>query len=248
MIVAGAGFAGLSVARALTKLGVDVEVVAPDGGASAKGAGIVTPQFTSLEPVARRSMRILASLMPVHRCGMAQISLSKGSGLRGSLPDAPFTRRFRDRIVAASFAPDAFWVEDPLRHLSRGLTIRRGRVDRADVYATGIALPGVRVVRTRAARYRLDGVPFMLHVVDWGLYLRPGVVAGDGTADQLEYIFGRRPRLLESWWGRVAMAPRPILRRAGRAWLFGGLGGDGLSLAPALGERLASLIAARRVL
>jgi glycine/D-amino acid oxidase-like deaminating enzyme len=39
--------------------------------------------------------------------------------------------------------------------------------------------------------------------------------------------------------GRIAMARRPFVRRRGNAWFVGGFGGDGLALAPAIGERIA---------
>jgi glycine/D-amino acid oxidase-like deaminating enzyme len=65
------------------------------------------------------------------------------------------------------------------------------------------------------------------------------------TQAQLSSMLGRPARCAAAPGGLVAMTPdrRPVLRRLrlhdGEAWLFGGFGGDGLSLAPAYGEMLA---------
>ncbi len=250
VVIVGAGIAGLSVARALLARGVRPTVIAPDHGATALGAGIVSAQFwdRALLPLARRSQAIIRSLVPVHRAGMAQIALSErtarlverldGTGLPRSLRFRP---GFARRIVLARWSRDEFWVDSRrlIAAFSRGLTIERRRVRRVDadrvVWATA---PGRRV---RAVLARADvRVPTMFHVLDSGLYMR-GALAGDGSIANvrraLAEALGARCSFLRA--GTVAMSRRPIVRRRGRVWIVGGFGGDGLALAPAIGERVA---------
>jgi len=52
VVVVGAGIAGLSVARALQARGVDVTVLAPDHGMTARGAGIVAVRVVDPEVAA----------------------------------------------------------------------------------------------------------------------------------------------------------------------------------------------------
>jgi glycine/D-amino acid oxidase-like deaminating enzyme len=68
-----------------------------------------------------------------------------------------------------------------------------------------------------------------------------------GTREQIAEIFGRRPEMGKGWAGLVAMTKsgRPLVRpldKSRRVWLFTGFGGNGLALAPALGEQLATQI------
>jgi glycine/D-amino acid oxidase-like deaminating enzyme len=143
VVVVGAGVAGLSVARALLARGARPFVVGLDGGATAAGAGIVSDQFWDpvLRPLARRGARILESLVPVERAGMALIATSDRTaerlaplrGLRGALPArlrAPFRPEFLRRVVRVAWSSYPFWIRnaDVLRALARGLRVRRERV------------------------------------------------------------------------------------------------------------------------
>jgi glycine/D-amino acid oxidase-like deaminating enzyme len=308
VVVVGAGIAGLSVARALLDRGCRPTVIARDGGATAAGAGILSAQFADpvLRPLALRSREIVASLVPVRRCGMAQIALSPRTatrverieGGRRGLPAALracFRPEFLRRVVAARFSADELWV-DPARlraALARGLRVVRDDVldveedvvaasrrwHEADhvVLALGAAglgmLPevGLRPRRTQLARLSTP-LPAMFHVLDTGLYARPdgaGSVVGDGdepwdgregepatapTPEFLEHVRGeaarvlRRPGTVRGLGGGVIAATRsrrPVVLRGGNVWILAGLGGDGLALAPALGERIADRILER---
>lgn len=269
VVIAGAGIAGLSVARALVARGIRPTVVALDHGATAAGAGIVSAQFwdPELRAWARRSQRIIRSLIPVHVCGMAQVALSAETArqverLGGRpLPEGWFPML---RIEAASYSPEEFWVDNRslLRAFGRGVRLVRARIRRVQptcvltdrglieadrvVVAMGAATPGVRVKRqrTRLVRVRAQ-IPTMLHVLDTGLYLRPEgrtVLAGDGDPRQAIEVRGRARLVSE---GVVAMSRRPIVRFRNGMWWMTGFGGDGLALAPALGEEIADQIVRR---
>jgi glycine/D-amino acid oxidase-like deaminating enzyme len=133
----------------------------------------------------------------------------------------------------------------------------------------GAALPGVALRRAEAVSARLS-LPAAFHVLDGGLYARPAgaaCVAGDGDAPweggdpercapsregtaaiarALERAFGRPVRTTPLSAGVLAFtrSRRPLLSRSGDVWTLTGLGGDGLSLAPALGERVAAEVLA----
>ncbi len=252
--IVGAGIAGLSVAHALLRRGVRPVVHARDHGATARGSGIVSAQFwdRTLLPLALRSREIIASLVPVHRVGMTQIALSRRTArevarLGGAEPPAALLRCMRpsfvDRIQRASFSRDEFWVDSAalIEALSRGVTIVRSMRIRAArvVLATGASTPGARVERAALARASVR-VPTMFHVLDTGLYMRDDL-AGDTTIANIRRCMhetlGASVCFLRA--GRVAMKRRPIVRRRGDTWTVGGFGGDGLALAPAIGEQIA---------
>jgi glycine/D-amino acid oxidase-like deaminating enzyme len=303
--VAGAGIAGLSVAHALARRGAAVVVVAPDGGATAAGAGIASVHFgdPALRALAERSLAILRALTPLLRVGMAQVALSRKAaaaldgvaGVRRGLPPrlaAAFDARFVDRVVAATFSARDAWLALPALLAALGRSARRvreratGVVDRglrtrcglveADrvVLATGAWAGrrlGAAVTLRRAECAKTDAaLPAMFHVVDTGLYARPdgrGSVAGDGDAPrraaprgpvrptrraadavarELASVLGRPVRAAPASAGVLAFARdgRPIVAREGRTWTVAGFGGDGLALAPALGERVAEEVVA----
>ena len=255
--IVGAGIAGLSVARALLLRGAKPVVVARDHGATARGAGIVCAQMwdRALLPLARRGQEIVASLVPVHRVGMAQIALSRATAklvakLEGrDVPPAlerVFRPEFARRIVRASFSPAEFWIENAalIRAMTRGLTLvpRLPRdADRVVVATASVGRPERAVLARASLR-----APSMFHVVDTGLYMREDL-AGDTTMANVRATLadatGATCAFLRA--DTVAMAPRPIIRRRGNVWAFGGLAGDGLALAPALGERLADELTSR---
>jgi glycine/D-amino acid oxidase-like deaminating enzyme len=305
--VAGAGIAGLSVAHALARRGASVVVVAPDGGATAAGAGIASVHFgdPALRALAERSLAILGALTPLRRVGMAQVALSRRAaaaldgvaGVRRGLPPrlaAAFHPRFLDRVVAATFSPRDAWLALPallaalarggrrvreraVRVVDRGLLTRSGLVE-ADrvVLATGAWARrrlGDEVSLRRAECARADvSLPAMFHVVDTGLYARPegaGSLAGardapragaprgpvqptrraaDAIARELASVVGRPVRAAPASAGVLAFARdgRPIVAREGRTWIVAGFGGDGLALAPAIGERVADEVMASR--
>lgn len=303
VVVVGAGLGGLFAARAFADRGHRVLLVADGPGGFAVGAGIASRAFwdPALRPLATRSLRILAGLVPTDRCGMAQIALSErtaatlarlpGTGRRLSAPlrDA-FAPAFRRRIAAVAHSPDDLRLDLTAlrRALLRGLARRRERVvevapgrvrtargeHRADlvVVATGwradlrahMRLPAVSL-RTAAVVRGEGSLPAMFHVLDTGLYARPdgtGFLAGDGDGPgEADRPPPRRPE--PPTVERIAAGLRAVLRRVGRVRpvsagllartrsrrpfvveraglvVLGGLGGDGLSLAPAIGERLA---------
>jgi glycine/D-amino acid oxidase-like deaminating enzyme len=203
----------------------------------------------ALLPLARRGQEIVASLVPVRRVGMAQVALSRGTAklvarLDGrEMPRAlerAFRPEFARRIVRASFSPSEFWIENAalIRALTRDLAIvpRLPRdADRVVVATASVGRPERAVLARASVR-----VPSMFHVVDTGLYMREDL-AGDTTMANVRATLadatGAACRFLRA--DTVAMSPRPIVRRRGNVWTFGGFAGDGLALAPALGERLA---------
>jgi glycine/D-amino acid oxidase-like deaminating enzyme len=86
VVILGAGLAGRSAAHALLARGVRPTVLAPDRGESARGAGILSAQFrdADLRAAARRSAEIVARLVPVDRCGHAQMGLARSTVSRTS--------------------------------------------------------------------------------------------------------------------------------------------------------------------
>jgi sarcosine oxidase subunit beta len=132
--------------------------------------------------------------------------------------------------------------------------------------------PGLGLERRRAQLARVEvALPAMLHVLDTGLYLRPdgagGALAGDGDAAwrgepdarsaratarflarlrrELGGVLGAAPRVVGAGGGVILRTRdrRPVARRLGPAlWVVTGFGGDGLPLAPAVGERVADAL------
>lgn len=125
VVICGMGIAGLSVAYALTKLGIEPVVIGADHGSTASGAGVVSAQFwdRELAPYAKRSQEILSGLVEVNRCGMTQIALSQETaallarieGVSTGLPrelESELSARFRDRIEGATYSEHDFWVDN----------------------------------------------------------------------------------------------------------------------------------------
>jgi len=286
VVIVGAGVAGRSAAQALLSLGVRPTMIAPEHGATGQGAGIVSAQFrdASLAALARRSRTIIAGLVPVHRCGHAQIATTiRGARRLEGLPDvtdalpralfATFRPAFRRRIVRAVFAPDDLWCERErlLRALGAGARRVRGRVtsvrdgtvvtDRGTIEADRILVASgagaarfVRGLGLERETALLVGVrlalPAMFHVVETGLYARPDgalrCLAGNHAVPQIRRglgeMFGVSPAVREA--GRAVIvrtrSGTPLLRRMSETvFVLTGFGGDGLALAPALGERAA---------
>jgi glycine oxidase len=286
IVIVGAGVAGRSVAHALLARGVPPTMVAPDHGATGRGAGIVSAQFSDARraALARRSARIIAALVAVHRCGHAQIATtSRGAALLAGLTDVEdrlpsalvgaFDRAFRRRIAGAVFAPHDFWCDrDELlatlgagarRMRARVLSVRDGVVvtDRgmleADRVVVASGAGAARLVRglalqreaARLARVRL-ALPAMFHVVETGVYGRPdgaaSCLAGNHALPQIRRamgeMFGGAPAVRDAG-GAIIVRTRddvPVLRRVSETvFVLTGLGGDGLALAPALGESAA---------
>lgn len=143
VVICGMGIAGLCVAYALTKLGVEPVVIGADHGSTASGAGIVSAQFWDgeLAPYARRSQEILSGLVEVNRCGMTQIALSpetaallaKIEGVCAGLPralESELSGRLRERIVGATYSEHDFWVDNHalLNALEAGSRLVRARI------------------------------------------------------------------------------------------------------------------------
>ncbi|GEM_PF-2858275 len=246
ILIAGAGVAGLSVAHALVKAGVRPTVVARDGGATACGAGIVSAQFWDprLAAHARRSQQIIESLLPVVRCGMAQIALSEEKsellsrieGVERRLPEElqrALAHDFLPRVVAATFSPGDFYVgnERLLAALAEGSQLLRqeieeigpgwlktgARVLEADwlVVATGAYGPGgVRRCLTQLAAHPAR-LPCMFHILDSGIYARPHERGAlAGDGDA-------------DWDGKVAPAVTPAFLEHMESQLSGILRGGG---------------------
>jgi tRNA 5-methylaminomethyl-2-thiouridine biosynthesis bifunctional protein len=210
---------------------------------------------------------------------------------------------FRRRIAAVSWSDSELRlsVAELVAAMSRGCRRVRARADRIEgtavraggrwyegdriVLAAGADLsrwmPGLALERRRAQVARVAAVPpAMVHVVDTGIYMRPGGpggpggsggLAGDGDSPwrarhepppgqvtrsflrELERRLGAMlalpPALGAARGGLVAWTVdrQPLSGRAGRGegtWALGALGGDGLALAPALGEELVDRILA----
>ncbi len=255
--IVGAGIAGLSIARALVRRGSRPTVIARDHGATARGAGIVSAQFwdRALLPLALRGQEIIEGLVPIHRVGMAQIALSRRTArlvdrLPGTAIPPALLRCLRPefvrRIVSVRFSKREFWIENAalLRALSRDVHFAGGGRIRADrvIFALGASTPGTRIERAALASCDVR-VPSMFHVVDTGLYMRENL-AGDTTMANIRATLadalGARATFLRAH--HVAMAPRPVVRRRGDTWFVGGFSGDGLVLAPAVGEQIAEAV------
>lgn len=290
VVIVGAGLAGRSAAHALLARGVRPTVLAPDRGDSAFGAGILSAQFgdADLRAAARRSARIVAGLVPVNRCGHAQIATTvRGArtldglvDVRPSMPRAlerALAPEYRRRIVRAVFAREDLCldVERLLRVLGQGArflrgralalrdgaVLRDGRAIEADrvLVACGAASPRLvggallRLERRPARRARVDvALPAMLHVVESGFYARPaaaGAIAGDGSIEAIRRearrVFGSAVRCRADGGGATLHARdgRPVLRRVSETtWVLTALGGDGLALGPAFGEKAAEAL------
>jgi glycine/D-amino acid oxidase-like deaminating enzyme len=186
--------------------------------------------------------------------------------------DAAFRRRIvrtafaaDDLIVRPAEVVRAF-LRGVRRTRARVLAVRDGVVDTtagriaADrvVVAAGTwtepLVAGVRIRRepARIARARVT-VPISFHVVESGFYARPDgaghAIVGDGSLPAIRReaarVLGRGVRCVGAGGGEIAVAPRgrPIVRRVDKTtYVVAGLGGDGLALGPALGERVASML------
>jgi glycine/D-amino acid oxidase-like deaminating enzyme len=131
------------------------------------------------------------------------------------------------------------------------------RADRIVVAAgplTARLVPGVRLRRMPARLARLSvRLPSMLHLVETGFYARPdgsgGAVAGDGSIAAIRRdaarVFGTGAACVGAGGGFVVATHdgRPLLERVDETtFVLTGMGGDGLALAPAMGERVARLL------
>lgn len=161
VVICGMGIAGLSVAHALTKLGVEPVVIGADHGSTARGAGIVSAQFwdRELAPYARRSQEIVSGLVEVNRCGMTQIALSKEmaallakiEGVSAGLPrelESELSARFRDRIEGATYSEHDFWIDN---HALLSALKSSSRVVQAHVLEIGAGF-----VRTDRGEFQAD--------------------------------------------------------------------------------------------
>jgi len=298
IVIAGAGIVGLSVAHALTRRGHCPTVIAMDQGFTASGAGIVSSQFwiKDLAELARRSQEIIQELVPVNRCGMAQIALSETQarllkqvegaceGIPDSLKEA-LSPQLIKRIEYAIYSIGDFWVSPPdlLAALARDTRILQARIDTIDdgmVHTSLGDFPADYLILAMGpwAKARIDKhvtqlarvqapLSTMVHILDTGIYLRPegrGALAGDGDTvwvgepapqtvtpaflahmdRELAFVLRRPVKSEPVSAGIIATTPdqRPIVRGQGRNWILTGFGGDGLALAPALGEQVAEQI------
>ncbi|MCI0587221.1 MAG: FAD-binding oxidoreductase [Planctomycetes bacterium] len=254
---------------------------------------VLAPQARRSAEILRRS--VVVHPCPMAQIALAARTAAALDGIEGSRPGLPsalrrvLTPEFLRRIARSVWSPRTFWVRpgEVLRAVARGsrrvrdrvlaveegcVVTDRGRVpaDRT-VVASGVwarrLLPdlrfGVRRAQTARARGRLSA---MFHVLDTGLYARPGgrfVVAGDGDAPWGRAPDARASRVTRRFLGEtaaelrrtlracgepapasaglVAMTPdgRPVVGRRGAFWVACGFGGDGFALAPAFGEEVA---------
>ncbi len=207
---------------------------------------------------------------------LRRVRLSLGLPVREGLPRAlrdSLAPAFLRRIVSATFAAEDSWLEagellSALAH-DAGPRLRvetgrlgRGRREGLAVLALGasLRLPGTDRSRSVAASVRTPRrMPAMVHVLDTGFYGRPDgpgrAVVGDGEppmrgARGVAGILGRPARSIRVWSGTCVMTAdgRPLCGPTPdpRTWVLGGLGGDGLALAPALAEDLAAAMLGRR--
>jgi glycine/D-amino acid oxidase-like deaminating enzyme len=173
---------------------------------------------------------------------------------------APDDLRIDVHALLAALGRGSRRVQERVRSARGGVVVTpRRRID-ADVVVLapgpsagglvrglGLVLRPARVARTRLA------LPAMLHHVESGLYARPDgtghALVGDGSHAAVRrgvaQIFGGPRACVPLLGGTTAHTAdgRPVLRRLdGRTWVLAGLGGDGLALGPALGERVAALL------
>lgn len=254
---------------------------------------LLAPRARRSAEILRRA--VVVHPCPMAQIALSAETAGALDGIGGSRPGLPAGLRrdlapeFLRRIARSVWSPRTFWVRplDVLRAFARGSRVLRARVrsireglvltdggaipaDRV-VVASGVwarrLIPDLRIEVRRAQTARVRGrLSAMFHVLDTGLYARPGgrfLVAGDGDAPWKGTPDGRASRVTRRFLeeaaadlrrtlrecgaaspasaGLVAMTAdrRPVVRRWGPVWVACGFGGDGFALAPSFAEELA---------